>query len=628
MSKIKILDPKIQNKIAAGEVVERPSSVVKELIENSLDANATEIQVNIEESGMKEIRIIDNGDGIEADDAKLLFERHATSKIDDDYDLFQIRSLGFRGEALASIGAVSKVTLETLNKNSEPVKLQYDGGTETSYTPGKARAGTDITIRELFFNTPARLKYVRSLRTEAGKVIGIIQRMALNYPGVSFRLMIDGKEKLRTSGKGDQQAVIADIYGINIARLAVPIEASTPDFHVNGFLIRPEVTRSHRNYINLSVNQRFIKNFRLSQSVIKGYHTLQPKDKYPIAVINIDMDPKIVDVNVHPAKTEVRFSKETELNQLIEETVRKALRSEILIPDVEKKTEKETKEKIEQSQFDFMNNPGRSEETIETTDFRQRENISEAVTENTDQHPSINTGNDFIKTEDTPVYEKRDQPAGENKKPSPQHKATTVQDAPPLKKEKLPYLEIIGQLHGTYILMQNDTGMYMMDQHAAQERIKYEYYYENIQNDGDGVPLLIPYTFEFPLDDVITIDEKMNDLKSLGFEIEKTGIKNYSISRYPDWIKADQPEEDIASLIDFISHSDDFSVNDYREEMSIMMSCKQSIKANHYLDKIQMEVLLKELNECDSPYTCPHGRPVIIHMTTYEIEKMFNRIMK
>ena len=626
MSKIKILDPKIQNKIAAGEVVERPSSVVKELIENSIDANATEVQVNIEESGMKEIRIIDNGDGIEADDAELLFERHATSKINDDYDLFQIRSLGFRGEALASIGAVSKVTLETLNENSEPVKLQYDGGTQIKSEPGKARAGTDITIRELFFNTPARLKYVRSLRTEAGKVIGIIQRMALNYPGVGFRLMIDGKEKLRTSGKGDLLAVIADIYGIDIARRAVRLEASSPDFDVRGFVIRPEVTRSHRNYINLSVNQRFIRNFKLSQSVIKGYHTLQPKDKYPIAVINIDMDPKIVDVNVHPAKTEVRFSKESELNQLVEDAVKKALRSETLIPDVEQKTE--PKDKTEQSQFDFMNNPERRPAVSGTEDFRNQNSGRDTRVNETNNDTGINTGNSFLKTEDPPVYKERQNPIRENKNPFQRATAAPVEETPPLEKEKLPYLEIIGQLHGTYILMQNDLGMYMMDQHAAQERIKYEYYYKNIQSDGDGVPLLIPYTFEFPLDDVITIDEKLTDLKALGFDIEKTGTKNYSISRYPDWIKASDPEEDIASLIDFICHSDNFSVNDYREEMSIMMSCKQSIKANHYLDTDQMEALLKELNKCESPYTCPHGRPVIIHMTTYEIEKMFNRIMK
>ncbi|MCD2136704.1 DNA mismatch repair endonuclease MutL [Salinicoccus halitifaciens] len=623
MSKIKILDPKIQNKIAAGEVVERPSSVVKELIENSIDAGASEIQVSIEESGMKEIRVIDDGEGIEAEDAPLLFERHATSKIGNDYDLFQIRTMGFRGEALASIGAVAKVTLETMNRDSEPVKLQYDGGVIAANEPGKARIGTDITIRELFFNTPARLKYVRSLRTEAGKVIDIIQRMALNHPAISFTLLIDGKEKLRTSGKGDLKAVIADIYGINVARLAVPVEARTPDFHITGYIVRPEVTRSHRNFINLAVNQRFIRNFRLSQSIINGYHTLQPKDKYPVAVINMEMDPKIVDVNVHPAKTEVRFSKEHELNALVEQTVREALREETLIPDVEKGVKKHEKEKTEQPGFDF------------------RPPEAKAAPE-----PRRGTGYSTLSVRETPVSrseswpkvsgtEKRaDYSTGRNPKREkspfrkPAQTSTGTSEAKPLEKEKLPYLEIIGQLHGTYILMQNDSGMYMMDQHAAQERIKYEYYYENIQKNGDGVPLLIPYTFEFPLDDVITIDEKLHDLRDLGFEIEKTGTKSYSVSRYPDWIKADDPEEDIASLIDFICHKDHFSVNDYKEEMSIMMSCKKSIKANHYLDKRQMEALLEELNRCDSPYTCPHGRPVIIQMTTYEIERMFNRIMK
>ncbi len=619
MSKIKILDPKIQNKIAAGEVVERPSSVVKELIENSIDAGASEIQVSIEESGLREIRVIDDGDGIEAEDAPLLFERHATSKIGDDYDLFQIRTMGFRGEALASIGAVAKVTLETMNRHSEPVKLRYEGGTLAANEPGRARAGTDITIRELFFNTPARLKYVRSLRTEAGKVIDIIQRMALNHPSISFRLLMDGKEKLRTGGKGDLRNVIADIYGINIARLAVPVEAVSPDFHITGYIVRPEVTRSHRNFINLSVNRRFIRNFKLSQSIIDGYHTLQPKDKYPIAVINMEMDPKIVDVNVHPAKTEVRFSKEKELNTLVENMVRDALRQETLIPDIEKKEKKIEKEKVEQPGFEFsgpLRTSGPAEPSASGLDAGYiREHSGRPEPEprtlyNTEEKPSYRPGTDVKKKK--PVFSRE----------------TAVTEGPPLKKEKLPYLEIIGQLHGTYILMQNDSGLYMMDQHAAQERIKYEYYYENIQKDGDGVPLLIPYTFEFPLDDVITIDEKLHDLRDLGFDIEKTGAKSYSVSRYPDWIKAEDPEEDIASLIDFICHKDRFSVNDYREEMSIMMSCKRSIKANHYLDRRQMEALLEELNRCGSPYTCPHGRPVIIQMTTYEIERMFNRIMK
>ena len=621
MSKIKILDPKIQNKIAAGEVVERPSSVVKELIENSIDAGAGEIQVSIEESGMKEIRVIDDGEGIEAEDAPLLFERHATSKIGDDYDLFQIRTMGFRGEALASIGAVAKVTLETMNRESEPVKLRYEGGALIANEPGKARIGTDITIRELFFNTPARLKYVRSLRTEAGKVIDIIQRMALNHPAISFTLLIDGREKLRTGGKGDLKAVIADIYGINVARLAVPVEAESPDFHITGYIVKPEVTRSHRNFINLSVNQRFIRNFKLTQSIINGYHTLQPKDKYPIAVLNMEMDPKIVDVNVHPAKTEVRFSKERELNALVENTVRDALREETLIPDVEKNTEKREKEKAEQPKFEFTRAAGTA-----ASDTSPKYDFNNASVKEAAERPVFRSREPVFRTEERAPYSHRG--GTKREKPSRRETGTATGEAPPLKKEKLPYLEIIGQLHGTYILMQNDSGMYMMDQHAAQERIKYEYYYENIQKDGDGVPLLIPYTFEFPLDDVITIDEKIHDLKDLGFEIEKTGAKNYSVSRYPDWIKTEDPEEDIASVIDFICHKDHFSVNDYREEMSIMMSCKKSIKANHHLDNRQMEALLEELNKCESPYTCPHGRPVIIQMTTYEIEKMFNRIMK
>lgn len=663
MTKIKILDPHIQNKIAAGEVVERPSSVVKELIENSIDANADEIEVFIKESGMKEIRIIDNGEGIESEDVPLVFERHATSKIAIDYDLFQVRSLGFRGEALASIGAVAKVTLETMNQSSSPVKINYEGGSTVSNTPGKERIGTDIQIRELFYNTPARYKYVRSLRTEAGKIIDIIQRMALNYPNIRFRLMIDQKERLSTKGNGNLKEVISDIYGLHIARKAVKIHAESPDFTVEGYIIRPEETRSNRNYINISVNRRHIKDFKLTQSMINGYHTLQPKDKYPIAVINITMDQKLVDVNVHPAKIEVRFSKERELNKLVEETVRHALREEMLIPDVEQAPRK--KEKFENEVMDFNDTASPFKESLKDLDqlFERKEAESgsrDTVIQSEDQTNygiRENSEDDTRQTDDqTKINQneqkdtvRQDQSSGEADE-NPFNKTRTVEsfkkpsdkrtmrrggtsgavneETKPVEKEKLPYLEIIGQLHGTYIIMQNESGMYLMDQHAAQERIKYEYYYSHIQSDGEGVPLLIPYTFEFPLDDVIVIDEKLTDLRDLGFEIEKSGMKQYMISRYPDWIKAKDPERDIEDLIDFITHAEHFSVNDYREELSIMMSCKQSIKANHYLNRTQMEALLEELNTCASPYTCPHGRPVIIHLTTYEIERMFNRIMK
>lgn len=619
MSPIKVLDSAIQNKIAAGEVVERPSSVVKELAENSIDAHATQVEVFIEESGMKQIRIVDNGDGIHHTDGPLLFQRHATSKIDTDYDLFQIRSLGFRGEALASIGAVAKVTVETKHTAGNPVFIRFEGGNLVEQIPGKERQGTDITITDLFFNTPARLKYMRSMRTESGKIIDIIQRMALANPGISFRLVLDGQEKIMTKGNGNLKEVISDIYGLNVARHAVEIEAHDADFDIHGYAIRPEINRSNRNYLNISVNRRFIKNFMLSQSIVNAYHTLLPKDKYPIVVIDIKMDPKLVDVNVHPSKIEVRFSKERELNKLLESAISRHIKEEMLIPDVSREKPRR-QEKPTQEALDFTVEP--------STPTKAEPPVQEAPTTREDQGTQLDYR---VAPERTVLKETRARKPESSVSPKRRDTPASVPHTHPGEKEreKLPYLEIVGQLHGTYIILQNDTGMYMMDQHAAQERIKYEYYSENIaQGETDGIPLLIPYTFEFPMNDIIAIDDRLKRLRSLGFEIEKTGIRQYAVTRYPDWIDERNPEADIEELIHFVSSKEDFSVNQYKEEMAIMMSCKRSIKANHYLDRPQIEALLESLRACRSPYTCPHGRPVIIHMSTYEIERMFNRIMK
>ncbi len=463
--------------------------------------------------------------------------------------------------------------------------------------------------------------------------------MALAYPNVSFRLTLDHSEKIATKGNGNLKEVISDIYGLNIARHAVKVEAEDADFKITGYAIRPEVNRSNRNYINLSVNQRHIRNFRLSQSIINAYHTLLAKDKYPVVVIDIGMDPKIVDVNVHPSKIEVRFSKEKELNALLEASVRKALQGEMLIPDVTKSSG-EQKPKVEQSSIDFTKRVDQQDDghrphyAAEQSSVESRPNVFE-----TEQRASYGAAEPTLQKSDSdtdgssePAFERNHfESAAPRQKEADTEPATepesAVEDSP--EKEKLPYLEIVGQLHGTYIILQNESGMYMMDQHAAQERIKYEFYYDHINADSDeGVPLLIPYTFEFPLDDIITIDEKLKDLHQLGFEIEKSGIKQYSVTRHPSWIDERNPEADIEQLIHFVAETEHFQVSAYREEMSIMMSCKQSIKANHYLDKKHMEALLEELGKCNSPYTCPHGRPVIIHMTTYEIERMFNRIMK
>ena len=618
MVQIHVLPAHIQNKIAAGEVVERPSSIVKEITENSLDAGATVIEVFIKNSGMESIKVVDNGRGIDYEDRSLIFERHATSKLDTAYELFEIRSLGFRGEALASIGAVAKVSLQSMSEGSTPFKMVISGGDYETDTVWHERPGTIIEIEDLFFNTPARLKYIKNLRTEAGKIIDIMQRMALNNPDVSFRLVFDGKDRFKTTGSGNLKEVINILYGIQVSSNAIPVSGTSPDYTIEGFIVRPEVTRSNRNYINLSINNRHVRHFKLSQSIINAYHTLQPKDKYPLVFLNITMDPKLIDVNVHPSKIEVKLSKEAELLKLMEDTVKNGLMETQLIPEVEHKKPKQ--EQFDQPAIDFTKREEQIREHIDTyeppakhmpqTPFRQEKSMEDLQSKQLYTNPF---------KQNTPVQKDTGNPADI---------PAFVEQEPLPEKQKLPYLEIIGQLHGTYIIMQNETGMYLMDQHAAQERIKYEYIYKNIIKEDDGIPLLIPYTFEFSFDDVITIDEKLSELQSLGFDIEKSGMKQYTVSRYPSWIKAQNPEEDINDLIDFISHTDHFDVKKYREEMSIMMSCKQSIKANHYLDKNQMTALLEELGKCQSPYTCPHGRPVIIHMTTYEIERMFNRIMK
>ncbi len=618
MGQIHVLPAHIQNKIAAGEVVERPSSIVKEITENSLDAGATVIEVFIKNSGMESIKVVDNGRGIDYEDRSLIFERHATSKLDTAYELFEIRSLGFRGEALASIGAVAKVSLQSMSEGSTPFKMVISGGDYETDTVWHERPGTIIEIEDLFFNTPARLKYIKNLRTEAGKIIDIMQRMALNNPDVSFRLVFDGKDRFKTTGSGNLKEVINILYGIQVSSNAIPVSGTSPDYTIDGFIVRPEVTRSNRNYINLSINNRHVRHFKLSQSIINAYHTLQPKDKYPLVFLNITMDPKLIDVNVHPSKIEVKLSKEAELLKLMEDTVKNGLMETQLIPEVEHKKPKQ--EQFDQPAIDFTKREEQIREHIDTyeppakhmpqTPFRQEKSMEDLQSKQPYTNPF---------KQNTPVQKETGKPADI---------PAFVEQEPLPEKQKLPYLEIIGQLHGTYIIMQNETGMYLMDQHAAQERIKYEYIYKNIIKEDDGIPLLIPYTFEFSFDDVITIDEKLSELQSLGFDIEKSGMKQYTVSRYPSWIKAQNPEEDINDLIDFISHTDHFDVKKYREEMSIMMSCKQSIKANHYLDKNQMTALLEELGKCQSPYTCPHGRPVIIHMTTYEIERMFNRIMK
>ena len=355
MGKIQELSERLANQIAAGEVVERPASVVKELVENAIDAKATQIDILIEEAGLKKIQIVDNGEGINQDDVENAFKRHATSKIHNRDDLFRIRTLGFRGEALPSIASVSEMTLETSTADeTQGSYLFLKGGKIEEHRPASLRTGTKITVENLFFNTPARLKYVKSLQTELSNIGDIVNRMALSHPNIAFRLVHDGHKMLSTSGTGDLKQTLAGIYGVATAKKMLKVEAKDLDFTLNGYVSLPEVTRASRNYLSVIINGRYIKNYALNKAIINGYQSKLMVGRYPIAVLEITMDPLLVDVNVHPTKQEVRLSKEKELMELISRGIAESLRQINLIPDVgENPSFKRKVEKIHTEQMDL-----------------------------------------------------------------------------------------------------------------------------------------------------------------------------------------------------------------------------------------------------------------------------------
>ncbi len=656
LGKIKELELSLANKIAAGEVVERPASVVKELLENAIDAQATQIDITIKESGIQSIRVVDNGTGIEEDDIAKAFGRHATSKINNDYDLFHIRTLGFRGEALASISSVSRVTMKTCTDGMLGHEVRVENGEITKKQPAKAKKGTDILVEDLFYNTPARLKYVKSLYTELGKITDIVNRMAMSHPNIAFNLVSDDKTVISTNGSGRTNEVMAEIYGMKIAKDLVPINGETDDYVVNGFICKPEHTRSNRHYISIFINGRYIKNFVLNKAIIEGYHTLLPIGRYPIVYLNIEMDPILVDVNVHPTKLEVRLSKEQLLYDLINQKIKEAFRGMSLIPDTsleKQKPEKSQKEIFEQQKIDFeakrnqnitqqqqVSHKSESVEEIEkTNDATSREpSPSWQFKDKTEHHSVIQE--DTIKQEDNrDIDVQHDEPEHIENNEETYEVQDTVEyvDTPyqaPIEEEqvseapRVPYMEVVGQVHGTYIVAQNDTGMFMIDQHAAQERIKYEFFKEKIgEVTNETQSLLLPLTFNFSKDEHMIIEKYLQSLAEAGVFLEPIGHHDYMVSEYPVWLPNVDAEEIIKDMIDYVLNHEKVDIKKLREDAAIMMSCKKSIKANHYLRNHEMSHLIDELRETTDPFTCPHGRPIIIELTTYELEKLFKRVM-
>lgn len=591
MSIIRQLDEVLSNKIAAGEVIERPANVVKELVENSIDADANKIDVYIKEGGIELIEVVDNGKGMDYEDAHLCFSRHATSKIKDDHDLFCISTLGFRGEAIPSIASISHFTLKTSN-GEESVQIEYEFGKYKTDHKTDLKKGTDIKVEKLFQNVPARLKYLKSVNTEFSAIYQYIERLALAYPEISFSLYHNEKMIFSTNGKGQLLEVISRIYGITTAKNMISVSFGNDEFQIDGYISKIDTSRSSKNHIITLVNHRYVRNIMSIDALNSVYRNYLADNRFPIAVINIEVDPYLVDVNVHPSKLEVRFSKEYELRDLIMDGVSQALENVNLTYQVKNRTtERETfKPNLDQMSFDIV---------------------------------------DTIK-ESTPIIkEEKEEYVPEVKKEEP--KVTIQQVQKPIIKEKREMKEKIyakAQIHGTYLIGENEKGMYLVDQHAAQERINYEYFKEKYSHlDLTMQPLIAPLQFEYTMSDFLVINESKSLLDEVGIHLEVFSQQGFVVRELPMWMKNIDEKIFIEEMIDQLLSDQKIDVMALREHAIATLSCKASLKANTYLSMMDMQTIFDNLMCCVNPYVCPHGRPTILFYSDYELEKLFKRVV-
>ncbi len=576
MSVIKIMDEILSNKIAAGEVVERCSSVVKELVENSIDANATEIKVDLIESGVKEIKVTDNGRGMDKEDAVMAFNRHATSKLIDEDDLYHIHTLGFRGEALASIASVSNIELITSMGDVGTI-VNIKGGKLISVSNSDARVGTTITVKDLFYNTPARLKHLKSLYTELSNITDYMNKIALSHPEIRFSVTNDSKELLSTDGSGNLLKCIKNIFGLNVAKKMIEVNASNNDYEISGFISLPELYRSNRNSIITIVNGRIVRNMELNKTINDSYHSYKPDNYYPIVVLNINVDTTLVDVNIHPTKMDIKFGNMEDLLELVTNTIKNSLKKKTLIPHIEEKPTYIEKKNYEEIKLDFDSVVSEPEEEYVVN--KDLENDTKEV----EVHEDV--------------------------------------------KEIMPIMYPVGLVHGTYIICQNEYGMYIIDQHAAKERINYEIVKDKLNNPKkESIPMMFPLTIEYTNSEYIILKENFEFLRSLNFEIEEFGINSIIVKSHPVWIHEENAFEAIKKVIELvISKEKNFELSKFNDHIAATMACKMSIKANTNITMDEMNNLISDLRKCKNPFNCPHGRPTIIYYSKSDLEKMFKR---
>lgn len=601
----------IANMIAAGEVIERVSSVVKELVENSIDAGSTIINISLTDSGLKEIVVSDNGCGMDPSDARMALEPHATSKIKDENDLFNINTLGFRGEALPSIVSVSQVRLKTSTKGGRGTMLVLKDGNLISQAIISHPEGTEISVRNLFYNTPARLSSLKSESQELSWVVDYVTKMAIARTKIAFKLTNNGKVLLQTFGTGDKLEVINNVYGANVCKEMIPFHNALGNYKIFGYTSKISQTRSNKNYINIIVNGRTIKNQKIISAIIEAYSTLLMNYRYPITVLEILVDPALVDVNTHPSKLEVRFSEEDKLVELIKETISNALsRVNLTVKAIEDDDEDED----EENEFESFN------EEIDEVSSLGEVKIEGFETKEEEKAPlssfSFEEEKEEIKEET--IKEKFEQT-----------EYSFTSDEPTTKAErKLPKLFFIGQLFATYLLCQNEDEFYLIDQHAANERINYEKILKKLkEEDHLNYELIVPINLEFSQNEKILIQEKIDEINQLGIELEDFGGNSIIVRKIPVWIIKGREREFVEEIITQIIDNKKKEKHEFLDSVAKSLACKKSVKANDYLSRMEIEYLLEDLEKCDAPFTCPHGRPVIIKFDKYEIEKWFKRVV-
>ncbi len=589
MSKIRVMSELLSNKIAAGEVVEKVVSIVKELVENSVDAGATTIKVDLKESGLREIVVTDNGIGMDHDDAVLAFQRHATSKLYTDDDLFSIKSLGFRGEALPSIAAVSEVILKTC-QNEVGTLVHIKGGKILEEKNSDARIGTQITVTNMFYNTPARLKHLSSVYAELASVTEYVNKMALSYPKIKFILTNDEKELLNTDGSGNLLKVIKSIYGLDVAKKMLEINVSNDDYEVSGYISLPEVNRSSRNHMTILVNGRVIKNQIINKVINDSYSSYKEDTRYPIVVLNIKTDPSLVDVNVHPSKQDIKFSNFEDLKELISNGIKNVIKTKLLIPKIE------VKEEVPDPTYENLTLNLERNIVSESTSSNDKERLTKLI--NFDYEP-----NNELDALDKEEY---------------------IEELPT---EKLPELYPVGLVHGTYIVCENEKGIYLIDQHAAQERINYEKFsYLLSHPNKDVIDSIVPIVIELPMQDYIIIKNNIDILEKLNIKVEEFGQSSLRVISHPTWFTKGREEITIRNILEMIKEEEKhFDLAKFLDHLAATMACKASVKGNTRITKEDMESIINQLRECKNPFNCPHGRPTIINFTIYELEKMFKR---